>query len=590
MKRWGIAAEGTAFEKSIKKQLTKELGREVTLSSERILSMPYPTGPLAMHAEGKAILTPEGVSGIVKQIKSLKPFGRQQKQMYGKEFGTRIKAGTAVAREIGGMAGFKAKLAKMSGEYEKVVPDFAALERVLSEEMRDAAINTIEFNPWLLEGETLSAGVGFGKLLKGKLPQPKELELLQTVFGGDFVAAIMKKRPLLDRAWSMGLELANVARSIMAGFFDLSFGGRQGIFGAPRNYREFGKAWVKQFEMFGSERAYQAVNEVITSDPYFKLAREGKVAFTELGKILGKREERYMSPLAERIPILGRGIRMTGRAYTGMANRYRMDIFKRMAKDAEAMGHKLEGNTQLLRAMGDFVNVITGRGRLGKLESSASALNAVFFSPRLWSARLGITFGKYNPLNPLHYTRLPKTVRVEALKTWLAFAGAQLTVLSAAKAAGADVELNPLNPDFLKMQFGNTRISTFGGMLPPVRTAVQFIMGKKISSTTGKVRSISDKGYKPLTRAEIAGQHITYKEAPVASFVTDWVTGKTGMEKFSLSKEAKEKLIPIVAQDMYDIYKDDPGLLPAGLFALSAVFGLGVQTYGTGGKKQESYQ
>lgn len=224
MKRWGIAAEGTAFEKSIKKQLTKELGREVTLSSERILSMPYPTGPLAMHAEGKAILTPEGVSGIVKQIKSLKPFGRQQKQMYGKEFGTRIKAGTAVAREIGGMAGFKAKLAKMSGEYEKVVPDFAALERVLSEEMRDAAINTIEFNPWLLEGETLSAGVGFGKLLKGKLPQPKELELLQTVFGGDFVAAIMKKRPLLDRAWSMGLELANVPRSIMAGFFDLSFG------------------------------------------------------------------------------------------------------------------------------------------------------------------------------------------------------------------------------------------------------------------------------------------------------------------------------------------------------------------------------
>ena len=574
----GKATEGKAFSKYIKKELTKEMGREVELMAEKLGR--EPVGPFAMEIEGQPTLTTEGIANTVKLIKTLKVKSREQKASYGQEFGGRIVKGEAAARRVGGMEGFKAKLAQLKGEYKKVAPDFQALQEVLPEPFIHAAMNTIEYNPLLLGGEKLGAGLGFGKLLRGKLPQPRELELLQTVFGGDFVGAIMKKRPLLERAWSQGLEIANIPRSIMAGFLDLSFGGRQGIFGAPRYYKEFGKAWAKQFEMFGSERVYKALNEVIASDPYYKLAREGGVAFTELGKILGKREERFHSPLAEKIPIVGHGIRATGRAYTGMANKYRMDIFKRLAKDAEAMGHKLEGNTELLRAMGSYINVITGRGKLGKLESSASALNAVFFSPRLWSARLGITFGKYNPLNPLHYTRLPKTVRVEALKTWLAFAGAQLTVLGAAELAGADVGLNPLSPDFLKIKVGNTRITTFGGMVPPIRTAAQFIMGKKISSTTGKVRSISDRGYKPLTRAEIAGQHISYKEAPVASFVTDWMTGKTGMEKFSLSKEAKEKLIPIVAQDMYDIYKDDPGLFPAGLFSLGAIFGLGVQTYG----------
>jgi len=519
---------------------------------------------------------PEEISEMTGLIKQLKPLGRKQKVMYGQEFKKRISEATTAARKLGGEAGWRAKLSKMKGEYEKIAPDFEALRKVLSEEKIDAVRDTIEYNPFLLPGEKLHAGEGFAKLLEGKFPQPKQLELLQTVFGVDFVKTILQKRPLLSRAAALGLELANVPRSLMAGLFDLSFGGRQGWFGAARYYKEFAAAWKKQFGAFGAEKAYRAVMDMIIHDPYFKLAKEAKVDFTELGAIMFKREERYLSPFAEKIPLIGRGIRMTGRAYTAFANKYRMDIFKRLAKDAENMGHKPEGNTELLRSIGSYINVVTGRGKLGRLEPAGSILNAVFFSPRLWSSRMGLVLGKYNPLNPAHYLMLPKFVRLEALKTWLAFAGANITLVHAAKLAGAEVETDPTSPDFMKIKIGNTRLSFWSGLQPQVRTMIQFITGRTKSSVTGKIRKIG-KGYKPLTRGEILGRYISYKEAPVASFVTNWLRGQSSMQDtFSITKEMKEKLIPIVAQDIWDIYQDDPDALPLGLLA---IFGYGVQTY-----------
>ena len=47
-------------------------------------------------------------------------------------------------------------------------------------------------------------------------------------------------------------------------------------------------------------------------------------------------------------------------------------------------------------------------------------------------------------------------------------------------------------------------------------------------------------------------------------------------EDLKIEKEAMDRMIPMVIQDVVDIYKDDPSLLP--LSALG-VFGVGLQTY-----------
>ena len=556
------------------------------LAVDKIIKMESKASPASSRIpapkDQPVLSSQEILEQVVEPLKKLKPFGRQQKRMYGKEFGQRIAKGEAVAREIGGEAGFFAKKAQLKGEYEKVAlsKDFQSLRDVLSEETVNRLNNTIEYNPFLWRGEKVQAGEGLQAMLEGRLPQPKQLELLQTGLGeagSELVSVLMKKRPLLQRAITLGLEIGNAPRSFMAGFLDLSFGGRQGIFAAPRFHREFARAWKKQFKEFGSEKAYQAAMDTVKNDPYYLLAREGQVAFTEMGKRMGIREEPYMSPLPEKIPILGHGIHMTGRSYTGFANKYRMDIFKRLAKDAENMGHKLEGNTQLLETIGDTVNALTGRGGLGKLGAIAPALNATFFSPRLWSSRLGIAFGKYQPLSPAFYTSLPKTMRMRVLKTWLAYAGAGISIVTAVKGLGGDVESDIRSPDFLKIRYGNTSIDIWGGTQQPIRTMAQFVLGQTKSSTTGKIRKVGGSGYKPLTRGEILGRHIEYKEAPLASFVHNWMQDTSGIsERFSLKREASEKLVPIVAQDIWDLYIDDPDSLPIGLFA---IFGVGVQTY-----------
>jgi len=63
----------------------------------------------------------------------------------------------------------------------------------------------------------------------------------------------------------------------------------------------------------------------------------------------------------------------------------------------------------------------------------------------------------------------------------------------------------------------------------------------------------------------------------VTSFIHNWLQNTSGIdESFSLKRELVEKMTPIVAQDIWDLYKDDPDSLPAGLLA---IFGVGIQTY-----------
>lgn len=86
-----------------------------------------------------------------------------------------------------------------------------------------------------------------------------------------------------------------------------------------------------------------------------------------------------MSTLAEKLPFfIGKGVRMTSRAYTGMANKLRMDIFSSMIRDTENAGFKPRENATEAKAIANFVNTVTGRGSLGRFEKDAILLNAVF--------------------------------------------------------------------------------------------------------------------------------------------------------------------------------------------------------------------
>ena len=363
----------------------------------------------------------------------------------------------------------------------------------------------------------------------------------------------------------------NIPRTIMSSF-DLSFGLRQGIFTAPNFPKEWGSSFGKQFKMFASEKAYEKVMDATMQNPLFKVAEDAGLAFTDVGTKMTLREERFMSPIAERFWFIGKGVRASARAYTGMANKLRMDVFARMYKDAEKLGLDM-ADPKLLGDIAEFVNNATGRGSkiLGMdITKSAPLLNAIFFSPRLMASRLTLI------TDPSYYIKADPFVRKQALKSLLTFAGAGMTVLGLAKLAGADVGTDPRSSDFAKIKIGDTRFDVFGGFQQYVRMAAQLITGEYVSSTTGKVTTLGE-GYKPLTRWDILWRQLESKEAPVMSFITDVLKQQDYKgDKINIPKAVIERFTPMIYGDLRDLAKEDPELLPLGLLG---TLGISVQTY-----------
>lgn len=511
------------------------------------------------------------IQRVIGALKEAKPLRKIQETLYTKERAERLAKAMGV-KEIG-EKGFYAELGKLKGELPRV--QFESIRGKLSQEDIDSLFIQVKEDASLGEWDKITARAGLAKLFGefgARVPTDNELTLLNNVFGKDFTKAVLDKRSMLEKIKEAGYQLMNIPRSIMASF-DLSAAFRQGVFlvGRPK---QFWTAFGKMFPAFAKERWFQAIQDTIHRDPFFPLARESRLAITELGK-LTQREEAFMSGWAERIPVVGRVVRASGRAYTGFLNKLRFDVFKDLVGKADRLGLDPRDNKDLLMAISDFVNNATGRGSLGALERSAVALNTFLFSPRLLFARL-------NLLNPIYYVRQPPFVRKEALKSLLSFLGLAMTVLTLAKVAGAKVGTDPRSSDFGKIRIRDTRIDVFGGFLQYIVLLSRIITGQIVSSTTGKTITLGE-GYRPLTRMDILSRFAEYKQAPVLSFITDMLRGRTVLgEEIKVPREVGKRFVPMVIADMYDILKADPHLFP---ISLLGVFGVGVQTYKGRGRR-----
>jgi len=364
-------------------------------------------------------------------------------------------------------------------------------------------------------------------------------------------------------------NVLNMPRALMASF-DLSFGLRQGLTVAYRHPIIFGRAFKAQFGML-SEKGFEHAMDLVMKNPDFERLVKNGLDITDL---ISRKEEAFMSSWAEKIPFIGKGVKMSARAYAGMANKLRVDVAVSLLNDAERIGLNPRQNDYIIKEITNLVNLTTGRGSLGKHEAAAPLLNAIFFSPRLMMSRLQL-------MNPVYYYKLDPFVRKEALKSMFAYTASTMTILGLAKASGLEVGVNPLSADFGKIKVGNTRIDIMGGFQQYIRMTSQLVMGKYISSTTGKEYKLEE-GYKPLTRFDILQRQFEFKTSPLTSFVIDLAKGQDYVGEPTrtpkgIGKALLQRVTPMVGQDIYDLYKEDPYLLPLGFLN---TFGFGVQTYG----------
>ena len=509
------------------------------------------------------------VQKITAAIKEAKPIRKAQETIYSEERGKRIGQAMAVGKEIPGEAGYHAQLGKLKGELPKV--EFESIRGKVGQEDIDALFNIVNESVDVTGFQNITAKAGLAKLLGEhgvRVPTAGELTLLRKIFPDEFIKTLVKKRTSWEKIKEASGQLLNIPRSIMSSF-DLSAPFRQGLFLGPSHPKRFMQAFTKMFKPFGSKKAFQALHESIAQKPTYQLMKDAGLVLTDMGDNMLMREERFMSQWAEKIPLVGIGVRASSRAYQGFLNKLRADVFEDLVLKAERLGLKPQKNMDLTKSIAKFVNAAAGRGSLGALEDAAIGLNAVFFSPRLMASRLTL-------LNPIYYVKADPFVRKEALKSLLTLAGGIGTVLGLARAGGARVGIDWRSADFGKIRIGHTRIDMMGGFQQYIRAAGQLITGEYVSSTTGKVITLGE-GYRPLTRLEILYRQIESKEAPVFSFITTMLKGQdVAGNKLNVPKEIGARFVPMALQDIHDIAKEDPTLLPlSGL----GIFGVGLQTY-----------
>jgi len=397
---------------------------------------------------------------------------------------------------------------------------------------------------------------------KGDLDSPEKItKIAEKLRKGDIKA----KR--VGKAMDILANALNLPRTIMSSF-DLSAPLRQGIFFVGR--KELWKGFPKMFKMFGDEEVYNAVMQDIKSRPNYQLMEDSGLSLADLGGRLVDREERFISTWAEKIPVAGRGIRASERAYTGFLNKLRADVFDDIVRQYKAAGIDLKGHSPQAKGIADFINNATGRGNLGKWSQAAPALSGIFFSPRLIASRVRM-------LNPNTYVKMDPIVRKNALKSLASFGGIAMSALALAKLAGAEVETDPRSSDFAKIKVDNTRYDILGGFGQYLTLGARLASNQK-KNAKGEIVELGKK-YGADTRLDVLLKFGINKESPVASFVTSYLEGKDPIgQPFDAKKEIAERFVPLFLQDAAEVIKEE-GVKGVPM-SLPGLFGIGTNTYG----------
>ncbi len=522
---------------------------------------------------GLKLDTKEVVSKLIASIKTAKPIRQEAQALYTAERAKRAAVGIK-ALETPGEKGFFKALGALKGELPK--PKFETPRTAFNQEEVDHLFDVIKQHPTLDFFDKINASTGLSKLLgvkAGGIPTDSELKLLRNVYGQELIDVVRSKRPTWDKLKEGAAEVLNVPRALVASM-DMSAPFRQGRVLASYAPKQFSKSFGEMFKYFGSEKIFQAAMDDIARRPTSQLMKQSGLSLTDItGGAIGltNKEEGFMSNLAARLPLAGRLVKASERAYVGFLNKLRADVFDDLAKQYIDGGISPEQNAETFKRLADFINTASGRGNLGKLNQAAPLLNAVFFSPRFMAARVQM-------LNPAWYIKQPPVVRKEAAKAFAGLVGSGIAVLGLAKLGGAEVETDPRSTDFGKIKLGNIRYDTWAGFQQWVRLIAQEITGE-VKTASGNIRKLDKTQFPYESRLDQGQKFFEGKLAPVPALIADLLRGQSLVgEPITWSKEIYEKLIPLYIQDIKDAVKDT-GLKGGIKVGLPAFFGVGTQTY-----------
>ncbi len=406
------------------------------------------------------------------------------------------------------------------------------------------------------------------ELGKEELALKFELDKLKRKFNEGLFKDQLAKRSRLKKLAAVIPEAINTTRAIITSI-DLSAVLRQGAiigFGHPVRAIKVIPAMIKA--LLSKKRQF-AVEEEIRNRDNFPLYKRSNLYLSEQTQKLSQMEEVYMSRWAEHIPLVA----ASQRAYTTFLNRLRADSFDAMEA---TLGKNGKVTPEEATVLANFINVSTGRGKLGQRESAAVGLNTVFFAPRFVASRF-----QFLALQPFFKGNF-RTRKLIATEYARFITGLGVVYGLSELATDTDIEWDPRSSDFGKIRFGKTRVDPMAGMAQVTTFGGRLISGETKRLKSGKIVPIRGEKvpFGASKSIDVMARFLRSKLSPVIGTTVNIISGENFIgEPTTPESIAKSLVVPIAIQDILDIMIADGVYSRTVALSLLAIFGMGLQTH-----------
>lgn len=420
----------------------------------------------------------------------------------------------------------------------------------------------------------------------------------------------MAKRHPIRKVLGGVSETFNLARAIMTSI-DLSGLLRQAGFITLAHPVRGANALGPALKAFASDRFATQSEREIHSRPNAELYKRAKLELTDANAYKASTaEEAFMSRLVEHVPkLVGGGLlRGSQRAFVTTLNRIRADSFDAMLY---ALARKGDVPTDAeINAIANFINVATGRGKIGSGKKQMTGLNVVFFAPRLVASRFNLLAGQ-----PM-YGGTART-RVLVAQEYARFLIGAAVVFGLATLAQDEedrivnikdgkVKVNtsftdPRSSNFLKIKFGNTFIDPMTGL-----SQVTVFLAKTISGEARTGAGVyplrkelrwsdmfdEDHDYLPPTPwqdngGDVIGRFARTKLAPVPGATWNALSGEDVIgNETSVKEQAVSLITPLSMRDVENVMTEH-GLAKGTAITMLNMLGMGVQYRDPNRKKKD---
>ena len=354
------------------------------------------------------------------------------------------------------------------------------------------------------------------------------------------------------------------------------------------NYKTAG-AWAKNAlasfkamaDTFGGKAVMDEVRADVVSRPSYLNG-----LYKDQGLAINVLEEEFPTSLPAKLDLkvklagkkrtivpLGTLYKATEVAFNSFQLKNRVDAFDIFVGMAENSGKDITRGSQDIIGLGKFVNALTGRGRLGKLEPVANIINAPFFSLRRQASIVESLFG-YQLGKQSKFTRQQGAMASSQQILFIA------TVLGIAGALGAEIEKDPNSANFGKIKIGDTRFDVSQGRSSYVTLASRLLTKKFKSSTTGKVTQLNTGKFGGKTTTDLLVDFIQNKFSPALGAFIAILNGKerfTGKDP-TVTGTIKNLYVPL-SFESYKETSDNPNSANLMAVALGDFFGMNSNTY-----------